>query len=162
MPASPSWSERVAYRAFGVRLDDRWRSWVRDDLADPRWGRRHRVAQAGTFLVLGGLVFLMLTKVAGRLPWSGIGGFVGAFLGQAAFVGLKRSQAERAQLSPTGPFISGPLAYRERVVLVAAVLVLIFGLGAASAFASRPPAGSTTEDRRRPWPSGPSVTTTTS
>ena len=134
---TPSLFERVAYRSLGVRLDDRWRSWVQQDLADPRWIRRHRLSQIATFAVVGVITFSATAVVLGEVPWAGAGGFLGALLGQLLFGELKHRQAEKSHLSPNGPWISGPLPFPHRVVLAGATLVLILALLVAGAFAIR-------------------------
>lgn len=76
---SPRWLERVAYRCLGVRLDERWRAWVTEDLADPRWVWRHCLAQLLTLAAVVALVF----AATGQSPWPF---FVGVLLGQLASV----------------------------------------------------------------------------
>ena len=137
MDSVPSLFERVAYRSLGIRLDDRWRSWVEQDLGDPRWLRRHRMAQVATFSVLGLLGLAAMGAVLGKTPWYGSGGFLGALFGQLLFGDLKRRQWKKAHLSPQGPPISGPLGFPHRVVLAAATMVLLFGVMVATAFAIR-------------------------
>ena len=128
MSPSPSWFERAAYRGLGIRLDDRWRDWLEADLADPRWPRRHRLAQVTTFGMVGGLFLGAVWLVLGEVRWSGFGGFAGAFLGQVGFTELKRRQIQRAQLSAKRPWISGHLPFAHRVVLVVAVLLIVMAL----------------------------------
>lgn len=125
---SPSWFERTAYRGLGIRLDDRWRPWLEADLADPRWARRHRVAQAITFGMVGALFLPAVWLLVGDVHWSGLGGFVGAFIGQVGFTEIKRRQTRRVQLSENGPWISGHLPFPHRVVLALAVLLLVLAL----------------------------------
>ena len=125
MPPSPSLLERVAYRALGVRLDERWQPWLEADLADRRWGRRHRLAQLLTFGAVGGFYLVAMWQIRGELQLTAAGGFVGAFLGQIAFTEIKRRQTSRAQLSPSGPWISGALPFTHRLVLTAAMLELV-------------------------------------
>lgn len=107
------------------------------DLDDPRWIRRHRLAQVALFGVVGLVLFSALTKVFGKVPWSGSAGFVGAFLGQVGFGELKRRQMQQAQLSPSGSRFSGPLPFPHRVVLSVALIVLILSSTVAGAFAVR-------------------------
>lgn len=117
---------------------------MEQDLEDPRWIWRHRLAQLVLFGIVGVVTFSALTKVLGKVPWSGSGGFVGAFLGQVGFSELKRRQTQRAQLSPSGSRFSRPLPFPHRVVLSLALLVLILSSVVAAALAIR------TDDRCRP------------
>lgn len=136
MQDAPSVAEQFAYRALGVRLDEKWRSWLIEDLASPGWVWKHFWAQLFTFGLLGIAVLSAAAKILGEVPWGGAGGFVGALLGQVVFGDVKRKQMRRLQLTERG-LVSKHLPFPYRVVLAVAVLLLILALLMAGAFAIR-------------------------
>jgi hypothetical protein len=132
----PSVAERVAYRALGVRLDEKRRPWVIEDLDSPAWVWKHLWAQLLTFGIFTIAVLSAAAKVLGEVPWAGAGGFVGALIGQVAFGEVKRKQMQRLQLTDSG-WVSTYLPFPHRVVLAVAVLLLVVALLISAAFAIR-------------------------
>lgn len=133
----PSRLERFAYRSLGIRLDERWQSWVRSDLDDPKWGRRHRLTTTAVFGCIAVVLAVGAYAILGRVLWSGYGGLVGALLGQVLRVETRRRQVERVQFGPRrNPFTAG-LAFRERLTMTASIVVLALAVLAVGAFALR-------------------------
>lgn len=125
--ARPSAIERCAYRAFGVRLDDRWRAWIREDLDDPGWARRQRLWSMATFAAFALVIVVASVQVTDRVPWAGSGGLIGAL----AFLDRRRRQIERIQLGPSRNRLTEGLTFTERLTMTVAGSILLLACLAA-------------------------------
>jgi hypothetical protein len=118
----------VAYRVMGVRLDREWEPWLRADLEDEHWLRRHAAFTVPAFVVFGCLAYGIAAAGGVQLNPGSFGGLIGACLGQLLFAERTRERIKKVQLGPGGSILGDSFTFGHRLLANIAVYLLIFGL----------------------------------